>query len=108
MTNNRTRDLLGQEMYTMYGNLSATELIQLAAEQRKRGETYLLQELADIDKQARDAYEAFQDLSRQRSKLVLAISEAGVPQSEIAEALGLSRQRVYTLLKQGRKASDKD
>ena len=108
MTNNRTRDLLGQEMYTMYGNLSATELIQLAAEQRKRGETYLLQELAGIDKQARDAYEAFQDLSRQRSKLVLAISEAGVPQSEIAEALGLSRQRVHTLLKQGRKASDKD
>lgn len=92
----------------MYGNLSATELIQLAAEQRKRGETYLLQELADIDKQARDAYEAFQDLSHQRSKLVLAISEAGVPQSEIAESLGISRQRVYTLLKQGRKASDKD
>lgn len=108
MTTNRASDLLDQEMYTTYGKTSATELIRLAVEQRKRGETYLLQELANIDKQARDAYEVFQDLSRQRSKLVLAISEAGMPQSEIAEALGVSRQRVYTLLKQGRKASDKD
>ena len=76
----------------------------VADAQREAGKDTLLSELRAIDNQAQQTYRDFQELSRRRAELALAINESGVPQTDIAKTLGVTRQRAYSLIKQSRDA----
>lgn len=91
-------------VYTTYGSLSTGEIMSVADAQREAGKDTLLGELKAIDNQAQQTYRDFQELSRRRAELALAINESGVPQTDIAKTLGVTRQRAYSLIKQGRDA----
>lgn len=91
-------------VYTTYGSLSTSEIMSVADAQREAGKGTLLGELKAIDNQAQQTYRDFQDLSRRRAELALAINESGVPQTDIAKTLGVTRQRAFALIKQGRDA----
>lgn len=94
-------------VYNEYGSLSASEIVKVSVAQQDEGKAALLSDLKTVNDKALSTYETFQELSKQRAELALNIYEAGVSQAEIADTLGVARQRAYSLINQGRKAREK-
>lgn len=89
-------------VYTVYGSLSPNEIVQLVNQHHDAGRAALVRELRIIDDRHEALGELAQQLSSRRSEVALALIETGLSQVEVAELLGVSRQRAYLIVNRAR------